>query len=41
VTGIAPTPDALRKVFERGELPVVASVMKRDDLPVLTFAEAR
>jgi len=41
VTGVAATPDALRKVFERGEIPVVANVMNMDDLPVLAFAEAR
>jgi uncharacterized OB-fold protein len=41
VTGIAATPEALRKLFERGEVPVLASVMKRDDLAVLAFAEAR
>lgn len=39
VTGIAATPEALREVFERGEIPVVATVLKTDDLPVLTFQE--
>lgn len=41
VTGIPATPEALGEVFSRGEIPVVASVMQTDDLPVLAFAERR
>jgi uncharacterized OB-fold protein len=41
LTGVEATPEALRKLYERGEVPVVAKPMKMDDLPVLAFAEAR
>lgn len=41
VRGVPATPEALREVFERGEVPVVATVMQTDDLPVLAFTERR
>ena len=41
VEGTPATPEGRRALFERGPVPVVATVMKMDDLPVLAFAEAR
>jgi hypothetical protein len=37
IRGVDATPDALRKIFERGAVPVRAGVMKTADLPVLVF----
>ena len=37
IRGVDATPDALRRIFERGALPVRAAVMKTADLPVLAF----
>jgi uncharacterized OB-fold protein len=39
VTGAPVTPKVLRALFEHGTIPVVASLMKTGDLPVLAFAE--
>jgi uncharacterized OB-fold protein len=38
VTGAPETPRALRALFEHGSIPVVATLMKAGDLPLLAFA---
>ncbi|ADZ69726.1 Zn-ribbon domain-containing OB-fold protein [Polymorphum gilvum] len=40
IRGIEATPEALRAVFERGPVPVVADILVMDDLPVLAFRPA-
>lgn len=37
VRGVQPTVDALRALYERAPVPVVADVMQTPDLPVLVF----
>jgi len=37
VRGVEPTPAALRALFERGPVPVKATVIRTADLPVLGF----
>lgn len=37
IRGVEATPEALRAVFDRGPVPVVADVLMMEDLPVLAF----
>lgn len=37
IAGVEPTPEAVRALYEQGEQPVEMTVLKRDDLSVLSF----
>ena len=37
IQGVKATPEELGQLFDRGEVPVKADIMKMDDLPVLAF----